>query len=164
MHFFILCSPCFSLHLFSLLADYMHLSLHEATTHVGKCNLCLKVHIACCVATLRPRTATAASNLSQSAVSNMATRWGICSAGMISHDFTVALKTLPLEDHQVFLLANYCSQIYPVIKHKPSPYHSAWFPVAVLTAAQFLLIRSAFEISFLQHSIDAMLYICSLCL
>jgi len=31
----------------------------------------------------------------------MATRWGICSSGRISHDFTVALKTLPPEDHQV---------------------------------------------------------------
>lgn len=33
--------------------------------------------------------------------SNMATRWGICSAGKISHDFTVALKSLPPGDHQV---------------------------------------------------------------
>ncbi|KAM9410639.1 trans-1,2-dihydrobenzene-1,2-diol dehydrogenase [Pholidichthys leucotaenia] len=31
----------------------------------------------------------------------MATKWGICSTGRISHDFTVALKTLPVEDHQV---------------------------------------------------------------
>ncbi|XP_014911133.1 uncharacterized protein LOC106961727 isoform X5 [Poecilia latipinna] len=36
---------------------------------------------------------------------NMATRWGICSAGKISHDFTVALKTLPAEDHQVVAVA-----------------------------------------------------------
>ncbi|KAK5934966.1 hypothetical protein CgunFtcFv8_020369 [Champsocephalus gunnari] len=35
----------------------------------------------------------------------MATRWGICSAGRISHDFTVALKTLPHEDHQVVAVA-----------------------------------------------------------
>uniref|UniRef100_A0A673XLV3 Trans-1,2-dihydrobenzene-1,2-diol dehydrogenase n=1 Tax=Salmo trutta TaxID=8032 RepID=A0A673XLV3_SALTR len=35
----------------------------------------------------------------------MATRWGICSAGKISHDFTVALKTLPLRDHQVLIVA-----------------------------------------------------------
>ncbi|XP_038158867.1 trans-1,2-dihydrobenzene-1,2-diol dehydrogenase-like [Cyprinodon tularosa] len=35
----------------------------------------------------------------------MATRWGICSAGKISHDFTVALKTLPSEDHQVVAVA-----------------------------------------------------------
>ncbi|NXV92599.1 DHDH dehydrogenase, partial [Calonectris borealis] len=27
------------------------------------------------------------------------TRWGICSAGRISHDFVVALKTLPPEEH-----------------------------------------------------------------
>jgi len=31
----------------------------------------------------------------------MATRWGICGAGNISHDFCVALKTLPHQDHQV---------------------------------------------------------------
>ncbi|XP_051997936.1 trans-1,2-dihydrobenzene-1,2-diol dehydrogenase-like [Xyrauchen texanus] len=36
---------------------------------------------------------------------NMATRWGICSAGKISHDFTVALKTLSLEEHQVVAVA-----------------------------------------------------------
>ncbi|XP_061131678.1 trans-1,2-dihydrobenzene-1,2-diol dehydrogenase-like [Syngnathus typhle] len=36
---------------------------------------------------------------------NMATKWGICSAGKISHDFTAALKTLPLEDHQVVAVA-----------------------------------------------------------
>ncbi|XP_034076676.1 trans-1,2-dihydrobenzene-1,2-diol dehydrogenase-like isoform X2 [Gymnodraco acuticeps] len=35
----------------------------------------------------------------------MATRWGICSSGKISHDFTVALKTLPPEDHQVVAVA-----------------------------------------------------------
>lgn len=34
-------------------------------------------------------------------VAIMALRWGICSAGKISHDFTVALKSLPQEDHQV---------------------------------------------------------------
>lgn len=31
----------------------------------------------------------------------MATRWGICGAGKISHDFCVALRTLSNEDHQV---------------------------------------------------------------
>ncbi|KAI9546156.1 hypothetical protein NQZ68_029391 [Dissostichus eleginoides] len=35
----------------------------------------------------------------------MATRWGICSTGRISHDFTVALKTPPHEDHQVVAVA-----------------------------------------------------------
>ncbi|XP_036418793.1 trans-1,2-dihydrobenzene-1,2-diol dehydrogenase-like isoform X1 [Colossoma macropomum] len=35
----------------------------------------------------------------------MATRWGICSAGKISHDFVVALKTLSTEDHQVTAVA-----------------------------------------------------------
>ncbi|XP_008301296.1 trans-1,2-dihydrobenzene-1,2-diol dehydrogenase-like isoform X2 [Stegastes partitus] len=35
----------------------------------------------------------------------MATRWGICGAGRISHDFTVALKTLPAGDHQVVAVA-----------------------------------------------------------
>ncbi|XP_016527024.1 uncharacterized protein LOC103138111 isoform X6 [Poecilia formosa] len=42
---------------------------------------------------------------SQDCQSNMATRWGICSAGKISHDFTVALKTLPAEDHQAVAVA-----------------------------------------------------------
>ncbi|XP_049574445.1 trans-1,2-dihydrobenzene-1,2-diol dehydrogenase-like isoform X2 [Syngnathus scovelli] len=35
----------------------------------------------------------------------MATRWGICSAGKISHDFLVALKTLPAKDHQAVAVA-----------------------------------------------------------
>ncbi|XP_026863776.2 trans-1,2-dihydrobenzene-1,2-diol dehydrogenase [Electrophorus electricus] len=35
----------------------------------------------------------------------MVISWGICSAGKISHDFTVALKTLPPEDHQVVAVA-----------------------------------------------------------
>ncbi|KAK9959192.1 hypothetical protein ABG768_011267 [Culter alburnus] len=35
----------------------------------------------------------------------MAIRWGICSAGKISNDFTVALKTLPPEQHQVVAVA-----------------------------------------------------------
>ncbi|XP_013420787.1 trans-1,2-dihydrobenzene-1,2-diol dehydrogenase-like isoform X2 [Lingula anatina] len=35
----------------------------------------------------------------------MATRWGICSVGTISHDFAVALKTLPPEDHQIASVA-----------------------------------------------------------
>ncbi|XP_066484835.1 trans-1,2-dihydrobenzene-1,2-diol dehydrogenase-like [Tiliqua scincoides] len=34
-----------------------------------------------------------------------ATRWGICSAGKISHDFLVALRTLPAKDHQVVAIA-----------------------------------------------------------
>uniref|UniRef100_A0A3P9LIM3 Trans-1,2-dihydrobenzene-1,2-diol dehydrogenase n=1 Tax=Oryzias latipes TaxID=8090 RepID=A0A3P9LIM3_ORYLA len=35
----------------------------------------------------------------------MATRWGICSAGKISQDFAVALKTLPSADHQIVAVA-----------------------------------------------------------
>lgn len=35
----------------------------------------------------------------------MVVRWGICSAGKISHDFTVSLKTLPPDDHQVVAVA-----------------------------------------------------------
>ncbi|XP_036400183.1 trans-1,2-dihydrobenzene-1,2-diol dehydrogenase [Megalops cyprinoides] len=35
----------------------------------------------------------------------MATRWGICTVGKISNDFTVALKTLPPEEHQVVAVA-----------------------------------------------------------
>ncbi|KAM9272157.1 trans-1,2-dihydrobenzene-1,2-diol dehydrogenase [Cariama cristata] len=33
------------------------------------------------------------------------TRWGICSAGRISHDFVVALKTLPPEEHLAVAVA-----------------------------------------------------------
>ncbi|XP_077773236.1 trans-1,2-dihydrobenzene-1,2-diol dehydrogenase-like isoform X2 [Podarcis muralis] len=36
----------------------------------------------------------------------MALRWGICSAGKISHDFIVALKTLPAVDHKVAAIAS----------------------------------------------------------
>ncbi|XP_042328856.1 trans-1,2-dihydrobenzene-1,2-diol dehydrogenase-like [Sceloporus undulatus] len=36
----------------------------------------------------------------------MATRWGICSAGKISHDFLVALKTLPPADHKAVAIAS----------------------------------------------------------
>ncbi|XP_074872644.1 trans-1,2-dihydrobenzene-1,2-diol dehydrogenase-like [Carettochelys insculpta] len=35
----------------------------------------------------------------------MATRWGICSAGRISHDFLVALSTLPATEHQAVAIA-----------------------------------------------------------
>ncbi|XP_022596761.1 trans-1,2-dihydrobenzene-1,2-diol dehydrogenase-like [Seriola dumerili] len=35
----------------------------------------------------------------------MATRWGICSAGRISHDFSVALRTLTPEDHEIVAVA-----------------------------------------------------------
>ena len=35
----------------------------------------------------------------------MALRWGICSAGKISHDFVVGLKTLPVTEHQVVAVA-----------------------------------------------------------
>ncbi|XP_062840201.1 trans-1,2-dihydrobenzene-1,2-diol dehydrogenase [Anolis carolinensis] len=36
-----------------------------------------------------------------------ATRWGICSAGKISHDFLEALRTLPAEDHKVVAVASH---------------------------------------------------------
>ncbi len=35
----------------------------------------------------------------------MAIRWGICSAGNISHDFVVGLKSLPISEHQVVAVA-----------------------------------------------------------
>ncbi|KAM4650886.1 trans-1,2-dihydrobenzene-1,2-diol dehydrogenase-like [Discoglossus pictus] len=35
----------------------------------------------------------------------MATKWGICAAGKICHDFLVALETLPSEDHQAVAVA-----------------------------------------------------------
>ena len=34
-----------------------------------------------------------------------AIRWGICSAGKVSHDFLVGLKTLPETSHQVLAVA-----------------------------------------------------------
>lgn len=34
-----------------------------------------------------------------------ATRWAICSAGKISHDFVVALRTLPADEHEVVAVA-----------------------------------------------------------
>jgi len=33
----------------------------------------------------------------------LATRWGIASAGMISHDFTNALSTLDKNEHKVIM-------------------------------------------------------------
>ncbi|XP_054627215.1 trans-1,2-dihydrobenzene-1,2-diol dehydrogenase-like [Dunckerocampus dactyliophorus] len=36
----------------------------------------------------------------------MATRWGLCGAGKISHDFSVALKTLLAEHHQIRAIAS----------------------------------------------------------
>ena len=35
----------------------------------------------------------------------MATRWGIASAGKISHDFTTALRTLPETEHCAVAIA-----------------------------------------------------------
>lgn len=35
----------------------------------------------------------------------MALRWGIVSAGKISHDFAVALSTLPASDHKLVAIA-----------------------------------------------------------
>lgn len=53
----------------------------------------------------------------------MATRWGICSAGKISHDFTVALKTLPAEDHQVLLVEAHTLSNYTRQRQCSSPGH-----------------------------------------
>uniref|UniRef100_A0A673BWJ0 Trans-1,2-dihydrobenzene-1,2-diol dehydrogenase n=1 Tax=Sphaeramia orbicularis TaxID=375764 RepID=A0A673BWJ0_9TELE len=36
----------------------------------------------------------------------MATRWGLCGAGKISHDFSIAMKTLPPGDHQIAVIAS----------------------------------------------------------
>ncbi|XP_056875527.1 trans-1,2-dihydrobenzene-1,2-diol dehydrogenase-like isoform X1 [Takifugu flavidus] len=36
----------------------------------------------------------------------MATRWGLCGAGKISHDFSVAMKTLAPEHHQIAAIAS----------------------------------------------------------
>lgn len=35
----------------------------------------------------------------------MATRWGIASAGLISHDFANALSTLPSNEHKIVAVA-----------------------------------------------------------
>ncbi|XP_003226235.1 trans-1,2-dihydrobenzene-1,2-diol dehydrogenase [Anolis carolinensis] len=56
-----------------------------------------------------------------------ATRWGICSAGKIAHDFLVALKTLPPEDHQVVAIASRDlsrAQEYAKIHEIPKAYGS----------------------------------------
>uniref|UniRef100_A0A673XVE2 Trans-1,2-dihydrobenzene-1,2-diol dehydrogenase n=1 Tax=Salmo trutta TaxID=8032 RepID=A0A673XVE2_SALTR len=38
----------------------------------------------------------------------MATQWRLCGAGKISHDFSVAMKTLPPGDHQIVAVAARC--------------------------------------------------------
>ena len=35
----------------------------------------------------------------------MATKWGICGAGVISHDFVIAMQLLPPNEHQVVAVA-----------------------------------------------------------
>lgn len=35
----------------------------------------------------------------------MATRWGICAAGRIAHDFITAVRTLPSTEHQIMAVA-----------------------------------------------------------
>ncbi|KAM6452394.1 trans-1,2-dihydrobenzene-1,2-diol dehydrogenase-like [Liasis olivaceus] len=57
----------------------------------------------------------------------MATRWGICAAGKIAHDFLVALKTLPPEDHKVVAIASRSlsrAQEYAKIHSIPKAYGS----------------------------------------
>ena len=36
----------------------------------------------------------------------MATRWGICGAGKICHDFTSAVGTLPKSEHKIVAVAS----------------------------------------------------------
>ena len=43
--------------------------------------------------------------IQQLSVGRMALRWGICSAGLIAHDFVVGLKSLPETEHQVVAVA-----------------------------------------------------------
>ncbi len=63
------------------------------------------------LADFQPRPSTVQSNhahkykAADSAVGSMALRWGICSAGKISHDFVVGLKSLPETEHQVVAVA-----------------------------------------------------------
>lgn len=37
----------------------------------------------------------------------MATKWGVLSAGKISHDFVTAVRSIPGNDHEVFHLLYY---------------------------------------------------------
>lgn len=38
-------------------------------------------------------------------ISEMATNWGIASAGLISHDFATAVATLPANEHKLMAIA-----------------------------------------------------------
>jgi dihydrodiol dehydrogenase / D-xylose 1-dehydrogenase (NADP) len=57
----------------------------------------------------------------------MATRWGIASAGKISHDFVTALSTLPSEEHKVVAVAAQQldrAQTFACEHHIPNAYGS----------------------------------------
>uniref|UniRef100_A0A3B4G1Q5 Trans-1,2-dihydrobenzene-1,2-diol dehydrogenase n=1 Tax=Pundamilia nyererei TaxID=303518 RepID=A0A3B4G1Q5_9CICH len=49
----------------------------------------------------------------------MATRWGLCGAGKISHDFSVAIKTLPPGDHQVRNINKLSAAAYEELANDP---------------------------------------------
>lgn len=70
----------------------------------------------------------------------MATRWGICSVGKISHDFSAALHTLVPEDHKVscniylilYVLDMQASQITSLISNSHSnDLMKIWHPAGV---------------------------------
>lgn len=79
---------------------------------------------------------------------NMATRWGLCGAGKISHDFSVAMKTLSPADHQVLR----CKPAhYTRLSHKMSPFGVSraadratlwWMPVCFSPLLQIAVIAS----------------------
>ncbi|KAK0133741.1 Trans-1,2-dihydrobenzene-1,2-diol dehydrogenase [Merluccius polli] len=71
------------------------------------CAAAVRPHGLCCTAALcRPLQAAEGTSPPRDVSGrDMAARWGICSAGKISHDFTVALKSLPEEDHQIVAVA-----------------------------------------------------------
>ena len=53
----------------------------------------------------RAPAATVTFDLKSKLQPDMPLRWGICTAGKISHDFVVGLKTLPESEHAVVAVA-----------------------------------------------------------
>ncbi|KAJ8247941.1 hypothetical protein GJAV_G00252340 [Gymnothorax javanicus] len=53
-----------------------------------------------------PRYFHSPGSAANKTASKMATRWGICGAGRVSHDFAVALKTLPAGNHKIVAMAS----------------------------------------------------------
>ncbi|KAM6943517.1 LOW QUALITY PROTEIN: dihydrodiol dehydrogenase, tandem duplicate 1 [Xenentodon cancila] len=77
----------------------------------------------------------AATCLSLSIQFNKATRWELCGAGKISHDFSVAIKTLPPEDHQIAAIASRSTERAQDFarKHNIPMSYSSWPVIRTLT-------------------------------